>query len=258
MYEVVTGRASRTKVNKRKVVVGRTQQSVLAAAAHAQQLPPQYVPSFLPSQPAAADQPLATGRLLTYPDITPALSGRQAEVRRTAPAWHGPAPAQGRTSCGPAQPRAHAARLPGAALPLAHSSSGRTMASGTWWRLSRWTCLPGLPSAWAGAAPPPGVGRRRSTSDATSHVAARHAVPAGSTMPPGRLRRSSWRSACGTTTCRSSSAGGIGQACKGSAPLVLAHRVGDVVDGLCAATGVSSIQPPRLLGFHTCFDFCSC
>ncbi len=29
----------------------------------------------------AADAPLPTGRLLTYADITPALKGRQAEVR---------------------------------------------------------------------------------------------------------------------------------------------------------------------------------
>ena len=62
VYEVVTGRVARSKVHKRKQAVygGRTEDA------------------------EPADAPLPGGRVLTYADLTPALKGRNAEVRAGA------------------------------------------------------------------------------------------------------------------------------------------------------------------------------
>ena len=87
IYEVVTGRAARSKINKRK-------QPVYGKAYAAANAPPaQRAPAGnggaagrlgqrqrTEQQAPAADRPLPPGRKLTYEDVSPALVGRQAEL----------------------------------------------------------------------------------------------------------------------------------------------------------------------------------
>lgn len=84
IYEVVTGRAARNKINKRK-------QPVYGKAYAAANVPPaQRGPTGnggrMPQRPRAeqqapaADRPLPTGRKLMYEDVSPGLVGRQAEL----------------------------------------------------------------------------------------------------------------------------------------------------------------------------------
>jgi hypothetical protein len=75
VYEVVTGRVARNKMYKRK------QPKVQAAAAPAPVAVYEPEPNpFVRPGYQAADQPLPTGRLLTAADVSPALTGRQAEL----------------------------------------------------------------------------------------------------------------------------------------------------------------------------------
>ncbi|KAL4858177.1 3-dehydroquinate synthase [Chlorella vulgaris] len=83
VYEVVTGRVARNKMYKRKLPrpAGPTPAQQAAAAASAAAMAAFEEPNpFVRPGYQAADQPLPTGRLLTAADVSPALSGRQAEL----------------------------------------------------------------------------------------------------------------------------------------------------------------------------------
>lgn len=77
VYEVATGRVSRSKMNKRRHMGARS------PAYNATSQPMQTQPTaqqFIFQGPVASDTPAPTGRLLVDSDVTPALRGRQAEL----------------------------------------------------------------------------------------------------------------------------------------------------------------------------------
>ncbi|KAL4436766.1 hypothetical protein ABPG75_003905 [Micractinium tetrahymenae] len=81
VYEVVTGRVARNKMYKRKVPKQQAAAAHAAVASQAAALAAFEEPnSFVRPGYQAADQPLPTGRLLTEADVSPALTGRQAEL----------------------------------------------------------------------------------------------------------------------------------------------------------------------------------
>ncbi|KAL6784714.1 hypothetical protein ACKKBF_B02920 [Auxenochlorella protothecoides x Auxenochlorella symbiontica] len=85
VYEVVTGRVPRTKINKRKQpVYGKAYAGAMPApASRGTGAGPTGRLASRPraeQQAPAADRPLPTGRKLTYDDVSQALVGRQAEL----------------------------------------------------------------------------------------------------------------------------------------------------------------------------------
>ena len=73
VYEVVTGRAPRNKMNKRKQVVG-------GRGGQQQQQQQQQIPPQQQQQRYATESRNRTGRLMTQADVGPALLGRQGEL----------------------------------------------------------------------------------------------------------------------------------------------------------------------------------